>query len=168
MFNEPLYDLIITNGNIIESGYNYAIINANEGCKLSGKKYQHTTVIHRKQNPLVLATDIANVVFINSATLISSSNVDKILDLCYNYIINIEKTNLKIIDGLKNSANSLYGSFLYGTSYYKKGSFTSTKDTSVGDLISYQTEYLGNKQGRIIKQSFALNGGILVKDSIVR
>jgi hypothetical protein len=27
---------------------------------------------------------------------------------------------------------------------------------------------LGNKQGRIIKQSFALNGGILVKDSIVR
>lgn len=143
-FTEPLHDLTITNGNIIESGVNYAIIDANSGCNLSGKKFEHTKVIHRKDNPLVLKTDIDNVVAIEKATLISSNNVDSILNMCYNYLVNTDKTNMKIVDG-KNS-----------------------KNTSVGDLISFETEYLGNKSGRIIKQSFSLSGGILVKDSVVR
>lgn len=143
-FTEPLHDLTITSGSIVESGVNYAIINANSGCTLTGKKYEHTTVIHRKDNPLVLSTDIENVVAIEDATLISSNNIDKILLLCYNYIVNTEKINMKIIDGKTNI------------------------NTKVGDLISYETEYLGNKTGRIIRQSFSLVGGMLVKDSVVR
>ena len=143
-FTEPLHDLTIMSGSIIESGVNYAIINANSGCKLTGNKYEHITVIHRKENPLVLPTDVENIVAIEKATLISSNNVDSILNMCYNYLVNTDKTNMKIVDG-KNS-----------------------KNTSVGDLISFETEYLGNKSGRIIKQSFSLSGGILVKDSVVR
>lgn len=143
-FTEPLHDLTITNGNIVESGVNYAIINANSGCTLVGKKYEHTKVIHRKDNPLVLSTDIENVVAIEDATLISYNNIDKILLLCYNYIVNTEKISMKIIDGKTNI------------------------NTKVGDLISYETEYLGNKTGRIIRQSFSLVGGMLVKDSVVR
>lgn len=143
-FTEPLHDLTITSGSIVESGVNYAIINANSGCTLTGKKYEHTTVIHRKDNPLVLSTDIENVISIEDATLISSNNIDKILLLCYNYIVNTEKINMKIIDGKTNI------------------------NTKVGDLISYETEYLGKKTGRIIRQSFSLVGGMLVKDSVVR
>ena len=139
-----MHDLTITNGNIVESGVNYAIINANSGCTLTGKKYEHTKVIHRKDNPLVLSTDIENVVAIEDATLISYNNIDKILLLCYNYIVNTEKISMKIIDGKTNI------------------------NTKVGDLISYETEYLGNKTGRIIRQSFSLVGGMLVKDSVVR
>ena len=143
-FTEPLHDLTIASGSIVESGVNYAIINANSGCTLIGKKYEHTTVIHRKDNPLVISTDIENVVAIEDATLISSNNIDKILLLCYNYIVNTEKINMKIIDGKTNI------------------------NTKVGDLISYETEYLGRKTGRIIRQSFSLVGGMLVKDSVVR
>lgn len=143
-FTEPLHDLTITSGSIVESGVNYAIINANSGCTLTGKKYEHTTVIHRKDNPLVISTDIENVIAIEDATLISSNNIDKILLLCYNYIVNTEKINMKIIDGKTNI------------------------NTNVGDLISYETEYLGKKTGRIIRQSFSLVGGMLVKDSVVR
>ena len=143
-FTEPLHDLTIASGSIVESGVNYAIINANSGCTLIGKKYEHTTVIHRKDNPLVISTDIENVVAIEDATLISSNNIDKILLLCYNYIVNTEKINMKIIDGKTNI------------------------NTKVGDLISYETEYLGKKTGRIIRQSFSLVGGMLVKDSVVR
>lgn len=143
-FTNPLHDLTITSGSIVESGVNYAIINANSGCTLTGKKYEHTMVIHRKDNPLVLSTDIENVVAIEDATLISSNNIDKILLLCYNYIVNTEKINMRIIDGKTNI------------------------NTKVGDLISYETEYIGKKTGRIIRQSFSLVGGMLVKDSVVR
>ena len=143
-FSEPLHTLSITSGTILQSGSNYAIINANSGCKLSGKKYEHTTIVKRIDNPLVLSTDIENVVSIENATLISSDNVDRILNLCYNYIVNTERTSMKIIDG-KND-----------------------EPTTVGDFITFETDYLGQRQGRIIRQSFSLVGGILVKDSIVR
>ena len=144
LFTEPLHHLSITYGSIVESGVNYAIINANSGCKLSGKKYEHSKFAKRKNNPLVLSTDIEKVVSIESATLVSADNIDKILDLCYNYIVNTEKTSMKIVD--------------------RRNDFP----TTVGDLISYETEYLGKRQGRIIKQTFSLVGGILSKDSVVR
>ena len=143
-FPEPLHDLTISTGRIIESGSNYAIISANSDSVLTGKKYDHSKTIYRKENPFVLATDLDNVVSIEDATLVSSENVDNILLSCYNYLVNTEQTKMKIIDGTKD------------------------QNTTVGDLISYETEYLGNKQGRIIKQSFALVGGMLVKDSVVR
>lgn len=144
-FSEPLHDLSISSGTILESGVNYAIINAtSSSCILSGKKYEHTTVIHRKENPLVLSSDIENIVAIQNATLVSSNNVDYLLELCYNYIVNTNKTNMKIIDG------------------------NNTEATVVGDLISFETEYLGERQGRIIRQSFSLVGSMLVKDSVVR
>jgi hypothetical protein len=143
-FSEPLYDLAISDGTIIESGSNYAIIGANSSTVLTGKKYDHSKVIYRKENPFVLASDLENVVSIEDATLVSSQNVDNVLESCYNYLVNTEQTNMKIIDGTKD------------------------QNTAVGDLISYETEYLGSKQGRITKQSFALVGGILIKDSIVR
>ena len=144
LFNEPLHDLTITNGSIVESGANYAVINANSGCQLSGNKYKHTKVIRRKNNPLVLSTDIEKIVSIENATLVSLGNVDSLLELCYNYIVNTEQTNMKIIDG------------------------GNEKNTTVGDLISFETEYIGKKSGRINKQTFSLVGGILVKDSIIR
>lgn len=144
LFNEPLHDLAITNGIIVESGANYAVINANSGCQLSGNKYKHTKVIHRKNNPLVLSTDIEKIVSIENATLVSLENVDSLLELCYNYIVNTEQTNMKIIDG------------------------GNEKNTTVGDLISFETEYIGKKSGRINKQTFSLVGGILVKDSVIR
>lgn len=144
MFSEPLHSLSIQSGSIIESGVNYAIINANSDCVLTGQKYEHTRIIYRKENPFVLTTDIENVISIENATLISLNNVDKILNSCYNYLVNTEQTQMKIAEGKNDNS------------------------TAVGDFIACETEYLGEKQGRIIKQSFSLVGGILAKDSIMR
>lgn len=33
--------------------------------------------------------------------------------------------------------------------------------------IVAQTEYLGNVEGRVVKQTFNLNGGIVIKDSVL-
>lgn len=170
-FSNPIHDLAITNGEIVKSGANYAIINANNGCILSGKKYEHNKVIKRKENPLVLSTDAENIISIENATLVSAQNVDNLIEKCYNYYNKNRAVNLKIVEGrhTKKSGEKYgrdkYGLFKYGN---EPSGFEYDKTVNVGDLVEVETEYLGNIEGRIIKQSFNLNGGIIIKDTIMR
>lgn len=171
VFTEPLHSLSITNGDILESHPNYAIINADDDCILTGKQYEHNTVTHTKLNPNVLLTDIENVVAIQQATLITSTNVDQILNLCYNHIIKDTTINLKIVEG----KHDIQGDILYGTELYNSfvyGGISSNQSVSdqpvvVGEKIEVETEYLGNIKGRAVKQTFNLNGGIIVKDTVM-
>lgn len=84
-FGEPMYNLQITSGTIVESGANHAIINANAGCVLTGTKYSHTTAIRRRRNPLVNIGDPENVVEVKDMTLITSANAETRLDALYEY-----------------------------------------------------------------------------------
>jgi hypothetical protein len=173
-FSQPIHEISIINGKIDKEncGANYAVINAQEGCVLSGKKYEHNQLVKRKTNPLVLTTDVENVISIKDATLVSSNNIDNLLERCYNYYIKNQKVNLKIVEarhisyvgGIKYGQKK-YGSFKYGN-LEKKISYDST--TNVGDLIEAETEYLGSVRGRIIKQSYNLNGNNIIKDTVMR
>jgi hypothetical protein len=79
---------------------------------------------------------------------------------------------LKIVESKHKSASNgaKYGEAKYGTFKYgkKNSGFVYDKPVNVGDLIEVETEYLGNIQGRAIKQTFNLNGGIIIKDTVVR
>lgn len=86
-FSEPLHSLAITDGEIIEAGANHAVINAWDGCVLTGCGYTHTTYIRTKKNPIVNAGDPQNVVSISDMTLISASNADERLAALYEYYI---------------------------------------------------------------------------------
>ena len=151
-FNEPLHSLNIINGEILAFGVNYAKINAFVGCLLTGLKYEHTTVTKRKDNPRILANDIENIVIVDNATLVSASNVDKVLERCYNYYANQDSAKMKIVE----SKHNIDGEIIYD------------KVTNVGDMIKFETSYSGEKTGRIIKQTFNLAGGITIKDTVVR
>ena len=172
-FSQPIHSLSIINGKIDEDscGANYAVIDAREGCVLSGKKYEHNKVIKRKENPLVLSTDSENIISIENATLVSAQNVDNLIEKCYNYYNKNRTVNLKIVEGrhTKKSGEKYgrdkYGLFKYGN---EPSGFEYDKTVNVGDLVEVETEYLGNIEGRIIKQSFNLNGGIIIKDTIMR
>jgi hypothetical protein len=170
IFAEPIHSLSIINGEIVSRGTNYAVINANVGCVLTGKKYDHKTVVRRKNNPFVAPTEIQNVVSIQDATLISGGNVDYVLEKCYNYIANTNSINLQIIEGKHEiSHESVYGSYKYGESMYGYAEETYRDDpVSVGDMITTQTAYLGDITGRVIKQTFNLNGGIIVKNTVMK
>ena len=85
IFNEPIHDLSIENGEIIESGTNYAIINTTATTVLKGKKYDHATYSKSKYHTAKKHNQSDNINVIQNATLISSNNIDNILDLCYNY-----------------------------------------------------------------------------------
>ena len=178
-FSEPLHDLTISNGTfaVNEKGNelkhtNYAVINANAGCILTGQQYEHTTQTRRKNNPVVLASEIEKVVSVENATLVSAHNIDKILNICYNWIARISTTNLKIVEGkhVVEANVSTYGDAVYGESVYG-GSGTAVvydKPVNVGENINAETEYLGVVSGRLIKQSFNLNGNIIVKEAVLK
>lgn len=158
-FPEPLYNLQITNGTITSSGANYAIINAQTNCILSGYKYSDNTIIKSRKRPNLLASDIENVKSITSKTLISSDNVDNILDLCYKYFIKNTSINLSIYE---TKTKIKYGTAKYGTVKYGQSEFI--RPVNVGEYITTETEYLGIMEGTIISERFNLNGGIILKE----
>lgn len=172
-FSEPLHSLSIVKGKILESGNNYAVINAQSGCILTGKKYEHNTLTKTRRNPLVLASELDKVITISKATLVSPNNIDNILEKCYNWLIRVNQTNLKIVEGKHiivteptKYGEAKYGTFIYGLPSSKEIIYD--KEVNVGDKIIAKTEYLGDVVGTLIKQTFSLGGGIIVKDAVLR
>lgn len=159
-FSQPLHNLTITNGSIIKSGTNYAIINANNECKLEGKSFEHTQTVLRKENPVLMITDMPNIISVSNATLVSSDNVAKIIEKCYNYYEQNDRVNLKIVEGKRKAR---YGGIKYGAAVYNQ--ITEDIPTAVGEKIICQSEYLGDITGFILKQTYNLNGSIIVKDT---
>jgi hypothetical protein len=123
-----------------------------------------------------LASEIEKVVSVESATLVSQYNIDTIIDKCYNWLIKTNTTNLKIVEGkhVQYGEPYKYGTGLkYGSGIKYGGKHpnivTYDEPVNIGDKINAETEYLGVLQGkRNIKQSFNLNGNILVKKAVLK
>lgn len=173
IFPGPQHNVQISSGEILRSGTNYAVINANAGCQLWGQGYEHKTTVRRKSNPVVLASEIEKIVAIDNATLVSVNNIDNILDKCYNWLVKTNTTNLKIVEGkhVQYGDYIKYGEKKYGTFKYgekKPNIVTYDEPVNVGENIQAETEYLGVVGGRLIKQSFNLNGNIIVKEAVLK
>ncbi len=149
-FSEPLHSLSISSGELISYGANYAIITAHNGCVLKGKRYKHTTVSKRKNNPVVLARELERVITVDSATLVSANNHDTVLERCYAWLIRTSTVSLKIVEGRHTAED---GKVIHDT------------PVNVGDVITAETEFLGNLTGCITKETFSLNGGIIIKEA---
>lgn len=173
-FSEPLHDLTISNGEIIKSGANYAYINASDDCILSGGKYEHTQQIVQHKNPVVLASEKENISQITSATLVSPANVGKVLENAYTWLTRVNAVNLKIVIGKdveRNTISAVFGSSCFGDAAYGtrvEYITTDQKDVNLGENIEAETEYLGKVSGRLISQSFNLNGNIIVKEAVLK
>ena len=95
------------------------------------------------------------------------------LEKCYNWLIRTNSTNLKIIEG-KNViygkpitwGEKKWGSFKWGG--YNPDVITYDTVVNVGDMIKAETEYLGDVTGTIIKESYSLNGNIIVKEAVLK
>lgn len=170
-FSEPLHDLEITNGEILSSGANYAYINADKNCVLSGQTYKHTQTVKAFKNPVVLASEKENVLSITSATLVSQANAERILENCYNWLAKTSKTMLQIIVGKDISkrleeatwGRAVWGDFVWGNKEVIRTE-ADQADVELGDVIGAETEYLGNMYGRVVSQSFSLDGNTIVKE----
>lgn len=152
IFSEPYHSLALENGHIIEWSANHAIFDATENTRLRGKKYLHTTVAKRKQNTLLTATDKSNVLRIENATLVNANNVDKTLNNCYNYLIKNQTISAKIVEGKHESDTG----YIYDT------------PVALGENLTLETAFKGNVTGTLESQSYSMNGGILVKECILK
>ncbi len=159
-FTEPLWQLSIKDGEILQSCANYAIINANaETCVLKGYRYEDVQTQKVKNNPVVSASDLENVVEISDATLVSSANADAVLNRVYDYVTKRTTTTMKINEGyhMVKWGEFKWGEFVYGGKVFDD-------IVNVGDVITAQTEYIGAVTGRITSERYNLNGGIVVKE----
>lgn len=174
-FDEPLHSLYTVNGGeILESSANHAIINVpSTNFRLIGYGYEHKTQTKRKNNPVVLASEIEKVVAVDKATLVSQYNIDNVMEKCYNWLIKTNQTNLEIVEGkhVQYGDYIKYGEKKYGTVKYGEkypNIVTYDKGVNVGENINAETEYLGVVSGRLIKQSFNLNGNIIIKEAVLK
>lgn len=167
-FSEPMHSLSITHGQIVSSGANFAVIDATEGCVLEGKKYEHTSQVFAKKNPLVLANEKEKIIAITTATLVSKHNIDNVLNKCYNWITKTNEIDLSVVEGKHIIYGNpyKYGSVKYGQIKYgqvEPNIIIYDEPVSCGDVNTCETEYLGTIRHRVTKQSFSLNGGIIIK-----
>ena len=167
-FNEPCYNIVIYNGDLVKHSATYAIINARAGCQLKGYKYKQTsTTIQSENYPNVSATEHATLQELSGATLVTEKNAQEVLTRLYNYYAKTNKLSLSIIEGYTQDTTGLYGYSKYGQIKYGQGKGTSynfDKVLKVGDAISADAEYLGTVQGTIISEKYSCNGKILVKE----
>lgn len=139
-FPEPLHSLTIANGSIIESGANYAVITANEGCVLTGKKYDVTQSVFTVRNPLVLAADKENVRTISDMTLVNASNAAVLARHCYNYYASRTQIDERIL----------------------------AENIRVGDLVTQEYAYMNPITGRIVSAEYAISGSARVAEVTIR
>ena len=167
-FSEPHYHFLISNGEILHNTANYAIINAQENCRLRAYKYKSMSQkliainddISKSEHPVEKA--------VSGVTLVNESNAQGILDKLYDYFLRVTTTKMKFNEGYHKDNSHKYGAFKYGTEKYKKSTKSDVYvfDTiiNVGDLITADTEYLGVVTGRILSEKYNCNGSILVKE----
>lgn len=174
-FTEPYHDLSIVNGSLSEYGDNFALFDANDGCILKGKKYEHKENVRTKVSEVISANSVENIKSISNATLVSASNIEMLLDTCLEYMTIPQKTYLSIVEGMHVQGGDYiryrdmirYGD---GFKYGEKSPYNVTYDdmVSVGDLIVSETEYLGEVNGRVVEQKFALMAGNIIKEAVIR
>ena len=173
-FSEPVWDLTLAGGTMIDSSANHAhFITTSTLLLLSGLKYTHTMETKTKKDHLVLASEIENIARIDNATLVSLNNIDKVAEKCYNWFMRNQSTNLSIVESkhVTGGKTITYGNAKYGIDKYggkTPSIITYDERVNVGDVINAETEYLGIVSGRLIKQTFNLNSNVIIKEAVLK
>ncbi len=174
-FDEPLHSLYILNeGEIVSSTANYAIVNAvANNFRLIGYTYDHTTKTRRKQRDDVGASTIENVISITNATLVTASNIELVTDKCFAWLTKTDKTNLRIVEGKHVQegqpikwGEKKWGAFKWGEKHPDVVTYDQT--VNLGENINAETEYMGVVGGRVIEQTYNLNGNIIIKEAVLK
>lgn len=98
-FSNPAHTLTVSGAVIASSGANHAVLTVSTTgvVTLNGKAYKDTPVIITKDNPLITATDPKNVLKIETAYLVSSSNSAAVIQKAYDYYQNRVKQEFSTI-----------------------------------------------------------------------
>lgn len=102
-FAEPLHDLRITDGTIIESGANYAVISATVNTVLEGQRYTHVERVISVNN----AGSDPNEYSVTDCGVISVLNSENVLAKMAGYYRNTDKVNLPFVFTTQNCGDKV-------------------------------------------------------------
>lgn len=131
-FAEPIHSLSITNGTIIESNVNYAVISGTGATVLNGKRYNASIIVSSKVNPSLGALDLQNIVELKNVNIVNSENIVEVRDRIYDYYLKNKQVNVKIAVG----------------------------ENKLGDKVNIDTLYEGTKVGIIERMSTTYTNSI--------
>lgn len=98
LFNEPMHDLVVSAGSIIEQTVNYAVLGPSAECKLTGKKYTHTVrQVTRPETATGGDTDTENKITVTDATLISIANSENVADRLMSYYSSAKTASIDFV-----------------------------------------------------------------------
>ena len=167
-FSEPLHSVSVDGGGSIaldgsgnpKVGANYVVISgAVFNTIVTGKKYKELTRVLSVVNPNTSSSEKDNEVEINGQTLVSPLNINAVLARVEEYYFKRQKVTHQIYESWHRIK---YGEIKYGEGKYGQKVFDAP--VNVGEVDTFDTEYLGTLEGRIISARYNLNGGILLKE----
>lgn len=110
-FSEPMHDLSVDNGAILESGINYAIVSATGSATLTGHKYTHTTVERFKGD---VNADEDNTVTVTDATLVSRANSSNVVERLYSYYTSAKTVKIDLVSRGERAGDAVSFTDPYG------------------------------------------------------
>lgn len=110
-FSEPMHDLSVDNGSILESGINYAIVSATGSATLTGHKYTHTTVERFKGDA---NADEDNTVTVTDATLVSRANSNNVVERLYSYYTSAKTVKIDLVSRGERAGDAVSFTDPYG------------------------------------------------------
>lgn len=119
-FHSPHHSYEITGGTIVDSGVNHVRICADGAVALTGKAYLHNVVCHTRHNPTATAAERNNLLTVEDATLVSSTNAEQVISRLYTAGLHRQKLRMEArvdghVAGQRVTAVSPWGTQLRGT-----------------------------------------------------
>lgn len=144
-FSDPVCELTIEGGEIIEFNANYAIIRGTgEPVTLTGRQYTHTKRVHTKLNPLKNANDADNPVSYADMTLVTPHNVEEVLANCYAHSLRLDTIKGKVLTSTERPGD--YVEVLTDADGIKRGHLLSL-DYVVSNKLAADAEILADYEG---------------------
>lgn len=118
--SSPYANYTISGGTIVASGANYITVTGTGAeVTINGTEYVDNVVVITKTNPKTNQVHKNNIIEITDATLVNATNVNKVLDLVYDYYLNLDTLKETIIAndnfaGQRVISQNPFGEFISG------------------------------------------------------
>lgn len=108
LFSDPMHALAVENGEILESGVNYAVLAPSADCKLTGQKYTHTVrQVTRPEAVTRLVSAKENKITVTDATLVSIANSENVADRLMSYYSSAKTVSADIVIEAERAGSSV-------------------------------------------------------------
>lgn len=140
LFDGPMHDLAVENGTILEDGVNYAVLAPTSNCKLTGKRYNHTTREIARPETIEIGK-AENSYSVTDATLVSLFNSENVVNRLASYYGSAKTISAGIVVDQERAGSAVQFNDPFGDE--TKGIITSL-DISMSNTLKANAEIVSD------------------------